>query len=45
MFLIHICEPCKVEDLATELEPKYKCPKCGCLTEDRWLDEEKGMEL
>lgn len=41
MFLVHICEPCKFEELSTEIKPKNKCPKCGLLTEDRWEDEEK----
>lgn len=45
MFLIHICEPCEVEEITTELVIKNKCPKCGVLTEDRWLDDEKEMEL
>ena len=45
MFLVHLCEPCNVEEMTTEIEVKHKCPKCGCLTEDRWIDEEKEHEL
>ena len=44
MFLIHLCEPCNVEEITTQIDPKYKCPKCGLLTEDRWIDEEKEYE-
>ncbi|GAB1786718.1 hypothetical protein PMEGAPL128_58330 [Priestia megaterium] len=44
MFLIHLCEPCNFEEITTQLDPKYKCPKCGLLTEDRWIDEEKEYE-
>lgn len=45
MFLAHICEPCHYEELAIEFVPKHKCPKCGVLTEDRFLDEEKEMDI
>lgn len=45
MFLAHICEPCNYEVLVTGVDPKHKCPTCGALTEDRFLDEEKEMEL
>ncbi|PFK64385.1 hypothetical protein COJ21_26265 [Priestia megaterium] len=44
MFLIHLCELCNVEEITTQIDPKYKCPKCGLLTEDRWIDEEKEYE-
>lgn len=45
MFLIHLCEPCEFEEIVAQLEPKHKCPHCGVLTEDRWMDEEKDYEL
>ena len=45
MFLIHLCEPCVFEKIATQIEPNYKCPHCGYFTEDRWMDEEKEYEL
>jgi hypothetical protein len=44
LFLIHLCELCNVEEITTQIDPKYKCPKCGLLTEDRWIDEEKEYE-
>lgn len=45
MFLVHICGACKFEEFATEITPQKKCPKCGLLTEDRWVDEENEMEI
>lgn len=44
--LLHICETCNYRGLDVNAVMKVKCPHCGFLTEDRWLDEEKkGIEL